>query len=114
MLSKFLDKFWLHILIIISVLTFGFFTVNSIVIHNNEGLIQEWEYPNFSWSYDDDNDEYDCFIQKEKRHVYVQPENVVIRYLDNSYHFREYILQKWVVVEGIANVEEYRLIMYLI
>ena len=111
---SFLEKWWLQVLIFLSVIIGGFFTVNSIVIHSNEGLIQEWEYPDFSWSYNDDKDEYDCYIKEEKRRVYVEPKNVIIRYLDNSYHFKEYILQKWVVVEGIINVEEYRLIMYLI
>lgn len=117
MILKFLKKWWTTILwISLLVLPFVGITINNIVVENNVRLVQEWNDNSFEFDYDDDNDLYDCFLNKEKIHVYVTPDNVTVRHAVGGYN-NDYLLQQWISVDYsfiiLKNVKEYKLVMFL-
>lgn len=56
-------------------------------VSNECGLVDAWECK-IDW--DDDEDIYDCWTE-ELAHVYVKPENVIVRYCDDE-HTGEFLL----------------------
>ena len=117
---------WKNFLLIVYVFTIIFglsFTAFYLTYKKNKevfaqaGIEQTWQKEEFDFSYDDDLDEYDCFLLEEKKHIYVKRENAYLIYTDDD--FNEYVL----VYEKIAKKsetpfgyylkEEYRLYFYI-
>ena len=112
-MSNFLNRWWLHICIAVLLLIPTSLIINDVVVKNNVQLIQEWNDNQFKFTYDDENDVYDCYTI---RHIFVTPDNVSVRYVPYT-SFNNYVLQLWNEADysGIfaKNIEIYKLIFYL-